>query len=200
MDDRDAPPPHPLDYPFATLGASFVQHGERTLELPPGGPDLTGRTPLLAYGANASPAALTRKLANLPPAPLPVLRADLPGFDVVYSAHVSPYGAVPATLHPSPGTTVAVFVAYPDQAQLRALTATEPNYELTGLRDLDCRLEGDADLTELDAYLSRHGPLLLDGSPVALASIEARDRRFPAIDQREAMEHAGDLPQPYRLP
>lgn len=200
MDDRDAPLPRPLDYPFATPAASFVQHGERTLELPPGGPDLAARTPLLAYGANAAPAALTRKLAHLPPSPLPVLRAGLAGFDVVYSAHVSPYGAVPATLHPSPGTTVAVFVAYPDRAQLRALTATEPNYELTGLRDLDCRLEGAADPTELDAYLSRHGPLLLGGAPVALEAIEATERRFPAIGQREALEHAGGLPQPYRLP
>jgi hypothetical protein len=113
------------------------------------------------------------------------LRAHLAGFDVVYSDHVSPYGAVPGTLHPSPGTTVTVFVSYPDEEQLQALTATEPNYELATLRDLECRLEDGRTVAELGAYLSRHGPRLLDGAPVALAEIEASGRRFSQLSQRQ---------------
>lgn len=185
MDDRGASSSWALDYPYGQPRRSYLQHGDRTLEPPPEGFDLSGRKPLLAYGANASPLALARKLADLPPAPLPMLRARLAGFDVVYSDHVSPYGAVPGTLHPSPGTTVTVFVSYPDQEQLRALTATEPNYELETLRDLDCRLEDGGAVAELDAYLSRHGPRLLDASPAALAEIEASARCFPTLTQRQ---------------
>jgi hypothetical protein len=104
-----------LDYPYAAP------------ELPADpDPDLAGRTPLLSYGANASPEALARKLASLPRPELPVLRAELQGFDVVYSAHVSPYGAVPATLLESPGTTAPVFVLHPTPEQLALLTVSEP--------------------------------------------------------------------------
>jgi hypothetical protein len=185
MDDRAASPSWALDYPYEQQPRSYLQLGDRTLQPPPEGFDLADREPLLAYGANASPAALARKLADLTPAPLPMLRAQLVGFDVVYSDHVSPYGAVPGTLHPSPGTTVAVFVAFPDGEQLRALTATEPNYELTRLSELDCRLEGGGRIERLDAYLSRHGPRLLGGSPVALTEIEASGRHLTVLTQRE---------------
>jgi hypothetical protein len=186
MDERGASPRWALDYPYEQPQRSYLQLGERTLELPPEGPDLAGREPLLAYGANASPLALTRKLAGLPAAPLPMLRARLTGFDVVFSNHVSPYGAVPGTLHPSPGTIVAVFVAYPDGEQLRALTMTEPNYELKRLTELDCRLEGGGRVEQLDVYLSRHGPRRFDGFPRALVEIEASGRSLPALSQREA--------------
>ena len=114
-------------YPYEAPLRSFVQHGRETRGLPPGGPDLSGREPLLSYGANASPAVLARKLAALPQVPLPVLRGELDDFDVVYSAHISPYGAVPSTLQRSPGTGVPVFFAFPTPEQLVLLTATEPN-------------------------------------------------------------------------
>jgi hypothetical protein len=184
MDDRGASPRWALDYPYEQPRRSYLQLGERTLELPRD-LDLTDHEPLLAYGANASPLALTRKLAAFPESPLPMLRAHLGGFDVVYSNHVSPYGAIPGTLHPSPGTTVTAFVAYPDEQQLRALTATEPNYELTTLRDLDCRLELGDRVEQLAAYLSRHGPWRPDNAPVALAELEATDRRFAQLTQRQ---------------
>jgi hypothetical protein len=185
MDDRGASPRWALDYPYEQPRRSYLQLGEQTLELPAEGLDLAGRGALLAYGANAAPLALSRKLAGLPAAPLPMLRARLAGFDVVYSNHVSPYGAVPGTLHPSPGTTVTAFVAYPDEEQLRALTATEPNYELATLAGLDCRLEDGSRLEGLDAYLSRHGPWLLDGFPAALAEVDASGRRFEQLTQRQ---------------
>lgn len=92
---------------------------------------------------------------------------------------------------------LAGFVSYPDEEQRQALTATEPNYELTRLEGLDCRLEGGGAVEALDAYLSRHGPLLLDGLPLALSEIEAEGRTLPALAQRQARERAGELPQPF---
>jgi len=172
-------------YPYEIPGRSFVQIGERTVELDEL-PDLSGREPLLAYGSNAAPEALVRKLAAEPRAPLPLLRAELADFDAVYSDHISPYGAVPATLHPSPGTVLAVFVAYPTAPQRLLLAASEPNYEARRLTAVSCRPELGDPLQELDAFVSRHGCLRLDGSAVALSAIPARNRRFPALDQTAA--------------
>ena len=106
-------------------------------------------------------------------------RATLPGFDVVYSAHVSPYGAVPATLFPSPGTAVGAFVLYLTVEQRRAIATTEPNYELARAPDLDCRFDDGGALRDPPLYLSRHGCLQLDGSAVALAAVPARAGDWP---------------------
>jgi hypothetical protein len=181
-------------YPYAAPLRSFVQVGTRTRPLPPDGPNLDGRRPLLAYGANAAPEILGRKLAALPREPLPVLRAELDDFDIVYSAHISPYGAVPSTLQRSPGTTAPVFVAFPTPEQEGLLTATERNYELRRLDRLmirvepERRLESEQRLDSLDAYVSRHGCLNVDGSEVALAAVEAANRRFPSLGEVEVLD------------
>ncbi|HMI80186.1 MAG TPA: hypothetical protein VK480_00205, partial [Solirubrobacterales bacterium] len=159
-----------LAYPYATPERSYLFRDGRAEELPEGGPDLAGRTPLLSYGANAAPAALARKLASLPGVEMPVLRAELEGFDVVYSAHVSPYGAVPATLYESPGTTAPVFAIHPTAEQRALLAASEPNYELV-------EVDGIA------AYRSKHGCLVLDDSPVALAAVRSAGRTLPELDE-----------------
>jgi hypothetical protein len=177
-----------LAYPHAAPSRSFVLMGRRTLEVPATGPDLAGRAPLLAYGANAAPAALARKLAALAEAPLPFLRAELEDHDVVYSAHVSFHGAVPANLHESPGTVAPLFLAYPNEEQLAALSATEPNYELVRIDSLRCRLEGGEEVGEAAAYLSRHGSLSVGGSAVALAAVESSGRRLPALSEPEVLE------------
>ena len=82
--------------------------------MPPEEIDIGGRRALLAYGANASPEALTRKLAHLPPEPIAALRVALRGWDVVYSAHVSPYGSVPATVVQLAPAPVAGLPRLPD--------------------------------------------------------------------------------------
>jgi hypothetical protein len=175
-------------YPYAAPLRSFVQVGTRTQELPAQGLDLDGRSPLLAYGANAAPAILGRKLAALPDQPLPVLRAELDDYDVVYSAHISPYGAVPSTLQRSHGTTTPIFLAFPSVEQERLLTATEPNYELRRLGGLAIRTQLDQPPDLADVYLSRHGCLTVDGSEAALAAVEAANRRFPSLGEVEILE------------
>jgi hypothetical protein len=175
-------------YPYEAPLRSFVQRGAGAEELGERPPDLAARRPLLCYGANAAPRVLARKLAALPPEPLPVLQAELTNFDVVYSAHVSPYGAVPATLQVSEGTTAPVFVAYPNRDQERALTATEPNYELRTLRGAALRVDQVGELGGADVYVSRHGCLALDGSEVALASVASAGRQLPALGEVEVLE------------
>lgn len=176
-----------LEYPYAAPERSYLYLDGEARELPEGEPDLDGRTPLIAYGANAAPEALARKLASLPGVELPMVRAELEGFDVVYSAHVSPYGAVPATLHESPGTTAPVFLVHPTPEQQALLTASEPNYDLVEL-PVSFAMRTKTATRQMEGYRSKHGPLELDGSPVALAAVRSRGRALPELDQRAILE------------
>jgi len=164
-----------LTYPYATPDRSYLYREGRAEELSDGGPDLTGRTPLLSYGANAAPEALARKLSSLPGVELPVMRAELEGFDVVYSAHLSPYGAVPATVVESPGTVAPVFVLHPTPEQRALLAASELNYDLV-------------EVGGMEGFRSKHGHLLLEGNAVALAAIRSRGRTLPELDQPALLE------------
>jgi hypothetical protein len=176
-----------LEYPYATPERSYL-YRDGTAEELPDDLDLGARTPLLAYGANAAPEALAYKLATLPGEAMPVLRAELAGFDVVYSAHVSPYGAVPATLQESPGTNAPVFVVFPSPGQLELLTAYELNYDLVALDGVSCRLDDGTMVEELAAYRSIHGCLSLDGSEVALAAVRSAGRSLPELDEPAVLE------------
>jgi hypothetical protein len=146
-------------YPFGQARQSFFLHGADRGPLPPG-------PPLLAYGANASPEALERKL---PGARVAALAARLRGWAVVHSAHVSPYGAVPATLVRDPGAEADVHVLLVEEGRER-LDATEPNYRRVWLHDVDLEVDGLGRVEHAEAYVSRHGPLVIDGEPVALGS------------------------------
>src|SRR4051794_18917197 len=146
-------------YPFGRARESFYLGFDGEHPLPAG-------TPLLAYGANASPEALARKL---PGARVAALAGTLRDFAVVHSAHITPYGAVPATIAPSPGAEepVHVLLVAGDRARL---DATEPNYRRVRLHGVDLEVERLGRPYAVDAYVSRHGPLKIDGELVPLAS------------------------------
>jgi hypothetical protein len=180
--EREAILKRALTYPYAASEHSYLYRSGRAIELPEDF-DLSGRTALISYGANAAPEALALKLASLPGVPLPVVRSQLSDFDVVYSAHISPYGAVPATLLESPGTVAPVSVIYPTEEQWALLTATEPNYDLV-------------EIDEAAAYRSRHGYLELDGSPVALAAVRSEGRNLPELDEPAVLERVRALLEP----
>jgi hypothetical protein len=176
-----------LAYPYSAPAGPFVQLGHQTLDPDEIEIDREERSPVLAYGSNAAPKVLSRKLA-LSDQPVLVVPARLRHFDVVYSAHISPYGAIPATLQRSRGTEVRVHVIYMTDAQIGVVSATEPNYEPRLLEDVDLRLEDGGELSEISAYISRHGCLLADGTELALAAVRASGRKLAAIDEAGAME------------
>lgn len=177
-----------MGYPYAAPGRPFVQRGHSTLDPAEVDVDWRRRVPLLAYGSNAAPAALAHKLA-LSHDPVLVVPAWIRDFDIVYSAHISPYGAVPATLQRSPGTLARVHVAQMTSEQIVLVSATEPNYEPAMLEDVECSLDGGEVLTRLSAYTSRHGCLLIDGSEVALSAVQATGRRFAELSEPAVLEH-----------
>lgn len=177
-----------MGYPYEAPWRPFVQLGRETLAPGEIEVDRAERVPMLAYGSNAAPEVLARKLA-LSDQPVLVMPAWLDGFDVVYSAHISPYGAIPATLQRSPGTEVRVHVVYMTEAQVGLVSATEPNYESATIEGARCRPDEGGPIADPSAYVSRHGCLLVESSEIALAAVEARGRAFPHLTEAEAIEH-----------
>ncbi|HEY2335619.1 MAG TPA: hypothetical protein VGH58_11520 [Solirubrobacterales bacterium] len=177
-----------MGYPYPAPGQAFVQQGHGTFDPAEVEADWGDRVPVLAYGSNAAPRALAHKLA-LSDDPVLVVPAWLHDFDVVYSAHISPYGAVPATLQRSPGTAARVHVTHMTKEQVVLVSATEPNYEAVTLEDVDCRPDGGDSVARLSAYFSRHGCLLVEGDEVALAAVQASDRTFAAMSEPEVLEY-----------
>lgn len=190
-------------YPYVLPAHSYLltDHGHEEVSAAAPIPDLADRWPVLAVGSNQSPDRLTHKLAGLCYTPIPVIRVQVVDFDVVYSAHFSRYGAIPATLQRSLGTMVAVFVIWLLPHQLARLHETEAigiNYDFGRLDGIAVHMDGGGQLGHVFAYLSRRGSLIDDGAPVSLASIPARGRCWPAMDQSRILARARDRLAPGR--
>lgn len=140
-----------LAYPYVPPHRSYVLNGPVARE---------GRHVVLAYGANGAPEVLRRKLGD--DARVEVVARTLHDFEVVYSSHVSAYGAIPSTLHPAPGAAVPVFELVVDDTQLVRLVESEFNYSVR-------RLDGTI------AFVSRHGALGLTGAPIPLDAMGQRE-------------------------
>ncbi len=190
VDALDAVVRRALDYPYTAPPHSYLYDAgapgwQRALALDP--KHLERRTPVLAAGSNRAPERLAQKFQqSFPNAQIPVTHARLTGFDSVYCAHVTSYGSVPATLHPSPGTTVTLHITWLTDDELACMHETEQpgvNYHYARMSGLDLTVDGGARLDVAYAYLSAHGALLEEGAPVALAAIAATNRRFPVRDQ-----------------
>ena len=156
----------------------------------------TDRVPLLTYGANASPERLSLKLAHLPEADHEalILAGDLEGFDVGAVAQPPVFSSMPATLITSPGTTVRVAVLFLTPAQFTALWWTELTYLVGALTRI--RLVTDAVEEPIDhvvLFISRWGAFCVDGEPVAMAAIPAKNRHFVALTQTEILDAAARM-------
>ena len=183
---------HALAYPWPRPLTSYVLDDGAVRD--PAG-DLAehaaGRYPLLAFGSNAAPERLALKFAHLPPGErrILVVAGDLHGFDVGVSALPAVYGAMPATIVPSPGTAIRASVLWATAEQVTALTWTELSYafgRLDGVRFAADLADAPATGSVL-AYVSRWGAHRVDGEVVAMAGVPARGRRATALTQEELL-------------
>lgn len=184
-------------YPYAAPAGSYLYcDGAADPLIGPLDTALTaGRVPVVAYGSNRAPEQLHRKFGHLSGAAsaIPVTRAWLGGYDVVYSAHVTRYGALSATLHEAPGTRVQVYVTWLTEAQLPRMHETEigaGNYGYGRLAGVSLAVEGGPRLTQAFCYLAVHGCLCdpeTPGAPLALAAVPAERRLHRAVDQAGAL-------------
>lgn len=154
-------------------------------------------TPVIACGSNRSPEQLARKFADFERVTIPVQRAWLEDFDVVYAAHITGYGAVAANLQHVPGTRVEVSITWLSDDLIERMHATEGlghNYHYARLYGLALHPEGGTARTEAFAYVYDKGSLRQDetqdqtlGDHVALAEIRAENRQDHSLTQPEAL-------------
>ena len=180
-------------YPYPVPDHDFLFRGGDVVAMEPS--DVVaatkGRTPVLAVGSNRAPVQLTRKFThqNLSDE-IPVTHGWLAHHDIVYSTHITGYGAVPATLASSPGTRVRVSITWLTPTQLAHMHVTESvpaHYSYQQLHggdlDLDCGVRSD----HVGMYQSVRGHVFDQGRIYALSAIRADSRRFPARTQWEMM-------------
>jgi hypothetical protein len=109
-------------YPFARPTRSYVYRASPAAQLE--GDWRSSRSPVLAIGANAAPERLRIKFPGRSEV-IPVERARIHGFAIVYAAHFATYGAIPATLHPESGAVSELFVTWLSPAQLELMHRSE---------------------------------------------------------------------------
>ena len=167
-------------------------------------PPLSERTPVLAYGSNAAPSQLARKYHHMPDAVIPVFQAFVSDIDVVYSAHLTRYGAIPATLAASPSTILQTSMTWLAADELVAMHESEVgrsgavpgNYSFGEFRESIVSSEVAFDGRPVRAYVSRFGALGLREAPLALAPVSAAHRSFTAYTKKAVLEVARDFLAP----
>jgi hypothetical protein len=184
-------------YPYAAPAGSYLYRDgtSAALEEPLDAALFAGRVPVIAYGSNRAPEQLHRKFGHLrgEASAIPVTRGWLAGHDVVYSAHMTRYGSLSATLHEATGTRVQIYVTWLTEAQLPRMHETEigaGNYGYGRMSGLSLTVEGGPELTEVFCYLAVHGCLCdpqQAGAPLALAAVPAESRLHRAVDQEGAL-------------
>ncbi len=184
-----------LAYPWERPPQSYLlRDGE---VLPPDERYARDRHPILAFGSNVAPETLARKFAHFTEPSdreVLVLAGELHDFDVAAAATVAIYGAMPATLFSSPGARVRAAVLYTTDAQATQLTWSELSYRFGRLDDIHLAVDDSGEpITCVLVYVNRFGAFAPDGEPVALAAVPARERRAPALTQRELLDRVAEL-------
>ena len=139
-------------------------------------------------GGEAHLVAAAGLRGNGPDQVIPVVRCALHDHDVVYASHIATYGSIPAGLYRSTGTVAEVSVALLTDHQLEVMHESEgENYAfrpVPGLVDA----AGMGTVENAHAYITVHGVYGYTGAPVALAAVDARQRRFAVRHQHEVLE------------
>ncbi len=181
-------------YPFPTPGRSYLFRDGAAQPLESGTSRaalFAERQPVIGHGSNRSPEQLHRKFGA--GAEIPVSRAWLQDYDVVYSAHVTQYGSIAANLQHTPGARAEVYVNWLTEAQLARMHQTElggENYYYGRLGGVSLGLEAGpaAELSDANVYLSTRGCLARDGGPLGLAAVASEGRPHGDLHQEQAID------------
>lgn len=179
-------------YPYRIPEESFLYVDGKTWALDGfDGRDVAGRTPVLAVGSNQSPDQLRRKFGGFATSVvIPVTRAWLADFDVVFASHVTRYGSIPGNLWPMQGMRVRLSINWLTHDQLAHMHGSEiagENYVYARLPDIDLSITDGPLLNNVFAHVSRHGAMNVDGKPAGLSALAAEGRPHRALDQAAAL-------------
>lgn len=192
---------HACSYPFARPACSYLfVDGTMQLLLKE---IVTGRIPVLASGSNAAPSRLAAKFGGADGV-IPVTRAVLHDFAVVFAGHFTGYGAIPATLVSHPGAATNIWITWLTQDQLTIMHRSEgvigcremeQRYDYVELKHLDLRPEGIPAVTKAGGYLSRR-MLAPEGKPLRFAEVFSKSCSLKAWPERAALRLAHQLLDP----
>jgi hypothetical protein len=119
---------------------------------------------------------------------IPVLTAVVDAVDVVYGAHLAWYGALPATLLETPGSSAHVFMTWLTPTQLERMNETEGLGHAYQLRRISgIRSHGEV-VDSAMSYVTVAGVAVLGGGPLGLSSIHAPGSLRPRKNQRQAWD------------
>ncbi|MGH1484342.1 MAG: hypothetical protein ACRBM6_37705 [Geminicoccales bacterium] len=192
---------HAFAYPFARPACSYLFAQGRMHPLPPD--FVEGRHAVVASGSNAAPARLAAKFGD-DDGVIPVTRAVLHDFAVVFAGHFTAYGAIPATLVPFPGARTDVWITWLTCEQLTLMHRSEgvigcrevaQRYDYLVLEGLDLRPERMSSLSKAGAYLSRR-MLAPEGQPIRFAEALSLDCSLKAWPERRLLQATHRLLQP----
>ncbi|WP_073953462.1 hypothetical protein [Thalassospira sp. TSL5-1] len=154
---------------------------------------LGGRVPVIAAGSNRSPRQLARKFSRFSEAvEIPVTMGWMQNYDIVYCAHLTSYGAVPATILQSPGTVVRVAINWLLPDQLHHMHATESlgdHYDYRQIPSAGITLDCGLTVQRAGAYIARYGVEFSTGDIFTLADIKAENRRLPERNQWQMLQY-----------
>ena len=189
--------PDPMEYPFDPPTEPYLWSRQGPRKLDPSDERTTaGRTPVLAIGSNAAPAQLDRKFGGKEwpwhdgdEAEIPVTAATVDGVDIVYAAHLAPYGSIPATLCDVEGAVARTMVTWLTPRQLERMNQTERLPEKYSLRVLDGVVrEGDRALYGVYCYVANAGALVIGDGPIGLTALKVTDAALQRANQRDVWE------------
>lgn len=150
---------------------------------------------VLAAGSNTSPQQLERKF-GLRSKPLALEAIILKDWTVVYSAHFTGYGSIPATLAHCPGSRTRAFVTWLDDDDLAIMHASEAigvNYEYANGAEIEA-IDRHGEPMAIDGfYRSILGPLFIQRSPIRLAAIPSTGTNWPRLSQRALLSVAAKI-------
>ncbi len=173
---------HALAYPFVQFPHSYVLRNSEIYDLPH---DFwpAGRLPVIACGSNASPQQLIRKFSKIETDPIYVTQARLSDFVCCYSAHITSYGSIPATLASLQGSKTECHITWLTEAQLDHMHRTEAigqNYRFSHLDKIDLRCLERGIITDAYAYISLHGNIISNEAPIIVSDIDEISSKGPS--------------------
>jgi len=186
MTNRDEKLARARGYPYPYPGRSYTWRNGEVTEFDP--PTREGRTAVLAVGSNRAPVRLGQKFLGKTDAPIPVQQARLREFDIVYAAHLTRYGSVPAMLQWAPCTTVNLAVTWLDETQLEIMHATEGGYHYAEIDSVELVYDDGTRADSVHLYVGREGHLVYQDQPVALIEIDGINRPHTARNTAEVLE------------
>lgn len=173
------------NYPYKRPKGSFLLENDRIVELKGRvlDGDLKKFIPVLAYGSNAPPEQIRRKLSPIKE-PIAVLSATIKNLDVIFSGQFSRYGCVPATITNSDGTMLYTHVILLTKNQLKIIHKTElPEYRYGELK-IPIIIDRLGFRESIFAYVFDFG-FEKDKKFIAFDEVYAEKRNFLTLKHRE---------------